>query len=338
VSALELLKLSRLFGESMERLLDASAEEPIEELVMLRAESVDALARAELQRFLTLCREYQRLEEWTDEVRTPDLRQPAAILTTYAQARALADEERKRLDLGLTPAHQLLIVLEDRVGIKVISLDAGSFLSGASVESEHFGPAIFLNRSQVPDRQVFTLAHEYFHLLTRGRVTGSRSGRPVHLCEVRQPGETRNRGEEMANQFAAQLLVPVEHFVDSIKRRADAKGSLNTADLVGLARYFGVSVQAVLTRMAMLKMISWDVARDAYADPELTETLKTDDGEQVIEPARFKRLAVKAYLAEQISRSRLAELLAVNVADVEREVARYGGKEAGRDLKFVLPR
>ena len=122
VSALELFELSRLFGEPMEHLLGASAHVPEEELFMLRAEAVDALAKAELQRFVARCVDYQRLEEWTNEVRTPDLRQPRAILATYPQARALADEERKRLDLGLTPAHQLLVVLEDRVGIKVLSL------------------------------------------------------------------------------------------------------------------------------------------------------------------------------------------------------------------------
>ena len=54
--------------------------------------------------------------------------------------------------------------------------------------------------------------------------------------------------------------------------------------------------------------------------------------------ARFKRLAVKAHLAEQISRSRLAELLDVNIADVDREVRRFGGEEAGHDVHFVMPR
>ena len=338
VSAFELFQLSRLFGEPMEHLIGASAHEPEEELVMLRAEAVDALARAELQRFVGRCVDYQRLEEWTGEVRTADLRQPRAILSTYPQARALADDERKRLELGLTPAHQLLVVLEDRVGIKVLSLPIGAHLSGASVYSDRFGPAILLNSSHSVQRQVFTLAHEYFHLLTRGRVTGSKGARPVHLCEATKPGVARDRGEELANQFAAQLLVPVQHFVDQVKQLVDDKKSLGNPDLVGLARYFGVSLQAVLTRMAMVKMIPWETAREAYADPELQQALKAEGGEQVLEPARFKRLAVKAHLAEQISRSRLAELLDVNIADVDREVRRFGGEEAGHDVHFVMPR
>lgn len=338
VTAMELFQLARLFGEPMEHLLGTAAHDPDEELLTLRADAIDALARAELHRFITLCNEYYQLEHWTGEERSPDLRQPRAIIATYPQARALADEERKRLDLGLTPAHHLLSVLEERVGIKVLSLAVGTELSGASVYSERFGPAILINRSQAAGRQAFTLAHEYFHLLTRGRVAGSKGARPAHLCEAQMPGETRDRGEVLANQFAAQLLVPVEHFVEQIRRVVDAKRTLNTPDLVGLARYFGVSVQAVLTRMAMLKMIPWEAARAAYADPELTQALRTNGGEHIPEPARFKRLAVKAYLAKQVSRSRLAELLDVNIADVDREVGRFGGEEAGRDLKFVMPR
>ena len=53
---------------------------------------------------------------------------------------------------------------------------------------------------------------------------------------------------------------------------------------------------------------------------------------------RIRLEALKAYLAEHISRSRLAELLDVNTADVDREVKRFGGEEAGRDVPFVMPR
>jgi len=59
----------------MEHLLGTIAHEPDEELVMLRAEAVDAPARAELRRFVSRCADYQQLEEWTGSVRTPELRQ-----------------------------------------------------------------------------------------------------------------------------------------------------------------------------------------------------------------------------------------------------------------------
>lgn len=338
LSAVELLKLSRLFGEPMEHLLGTSAHEPDEELVMLRAEAVDVPARAELRRFVSRCADYQQMEEWTGAVRTPELRQLQAVLSNYQQARALADEERKRFDLGVTPAHQLLVVLEDRVGIKVLAQPIGPHLSGASVYSQRFGPAILLNSSNTPERQTFTLAHEYFHLLTRGRVSDSKGAQPVHLCEPPKPGVSRDAGEELANQFAAQLLVPPQHFVDQIRQLVDDRKSLSNSDLIALARYFGVSVTAIVTRMAMLNMIPWKTAREVYGDPELRQSFKAQVGERVLEPTRFKRLAVKAYLAEHISRSRLAELLEINTADVDSEVKRFGGEETGRDVRFVMPR
>jgi len=67
------------------------------------------------------------------------------------------------------------------------------------------------------------------------------------------------------------------------------------------------------------------------------EILRTG-GEQVPEPKRFRRLAVKAYLAERISRARLAELLDINIAEVEDEVRRFGGEDASRGVKVSLPR
>lgn len=337
VSALELLELSRLYGEPMEHLLGSTAHDPEEELLALRADAVDSTVRAELHRFVNRCGDYQWLEESTGEARVPDLRSPRAILSTYHQARDLAEQERKRLDLGLTPAHQLLLVLEDRVGIKVLAMPVGKKLSGASLHSERFGQAILLNSSEQPRRQVFTLAHEYFHLLTRGRVTGSKGAQPAHLCEARVLGQTRDRGEELANQFAGQLLMPVDHLVEQIRRHTDESGSLDVPSQVALAQYFGVSVQAILTRMAMLKMIPWDVAREAPADPDL-RLFRTNGDDLVCQPLRFKHLAVKAYRDEQISKSRLAELLGVNVADVDQESARFGGKDSGHDVNVTLPR
>ncbi len=339
LSAVELLQLSRLFGEPMDHLLGVAAHQPDEELVMLRAEVVvDSSARAELRRFVSRCADYQQLEEWTGSVRTPELRQLRAILSSYPQARSLADEERRRFDLGMTPAHQLLVVIEDRVGIKVLAQPLATHLSGASIYSERFGPAILLNSSNTPQRQVFTLAHEYFHLLTRGRVSGSKGAQPVHLCEPPMFDVARDPGEELANQFAGQLLVPPQQFVEQIKQLVDDKKFLNNQDLATLARHFGVSVVAIVTRMAMLKMIPWEKAREANNDPELRQISKAQAGEQVLKPSRFQRLAVKAYLAEHISRSRLAELLEVNTGDVDRDIQRFVGEEAGPGLRFVMPR
>ena len=339
LAAVELFALAKLFGESMEQLLGIQEHAPEEELVMLRADEITASSRAELNRFVHLCHEYRQLEEWAGELRDPDLRPPRAILSNYEQAHALADEERKRLDLGTTPAHQLLRVLEDHVGIKILFLSLDEGLSGASVKSPSFGPAILVNRTHPPGRRAFTLAHEYFHLLTQGRVANSKGAQSVHLCESRKPGEKKDRAEQLADQFTGHLLLPRQHFIEQLRRLLREDGRLESLDLIGVARYFGVSVQAVCVQMAALKIVPWEEAKRLYGDPELQEGIvKAGEDKQAPEPTRFKRLAVKAYLAEQVSRSRLAELLEINVADVEDEIRSFGGEEAGRGVKLSLPR
>ena len=339
LSAVELFELARLFGEPMEHLLGLAEHAPEEDLVMLRAETVTPSTRAELRRFVSLCHEYRQLEEWAGEAREPDLRSVREVLSTYEQARALAAQERKRLDLGATPAHRLLMVLEEQVRVKVLFLEVNKAISGAAVTSARFGPAILVNRRHSAGRRAFTLAHEYFHLLTRGRVARSRGAQAVHLCEARAPDGGKDRGEQLADQFAAELLMPSEHFVERIRELVGDDRTIDIVDLIGVARYFGVSVHAVFVRMAALRMVTWGTAKQAYEDPEVQEEiLKRGGGEQAPEPMRFKRLGVKAFLAGQISRGRLAELLDVNVADVQQELSRFGGEDASRGVRVSLPR
>src|SRR2546425_8841784 len=92
LSATELFKLAQLFGEPMEHLLGMGDFAPDDELVMLRAEAVTATTKAELNRFVHLCREYARLEEVTAERREPDMRPVRGILSTWGQAWKLADD------------------------------------------------------------------------------------------------------------------------------------------------------------------------------------------------------------------------------------------------------
>jgi len=336
LSATELFELAKLFGEPMEYLLGREEHRPEEELVMLRADAITPLTRAELRRFATRCQDYRQLEEWTGEVREPDLRKPNRILATFEQAQMLADEERKRLDLGLTPAHQLLDVLEERIGIKVLLMQLDEGISGASISSPRFGPAILVNGNHPAGRRVFTLAHEYFHLLTEGRVANSKGARAAYLCEARRPDEKKDRAEQLADQFAGQLLMPRQHFVEQLQRLVRGNKMIEALDLIGVARYFGVSVQAVFVRMAALKIVPWDVADKAYNDPEVQDSIR-NGGEQSPKPTRFKRLAVKAFLAGEISRSRLAELLDISIVDVDDVVQRYGGEDARRGVRLALP-
>ncbi|MGH7710554.1 MAG: ImmA/IrrE family metallo-endopeptidase [Gemmatimonadaceae bacterium] len=339
VSAAELVALSRLFGESLERILGLVEHPAEEELVLLRAAAVPSPAQSQLNRWIHLCETYHQLEECVGEQRDADIRPVRRILSSYEQAHELADEERRRLGLGLTPAHQFLEVLEERAGMKVLFLELDDQVSGASVQSQRFGPAILINRRHSQGRRAFTLAHEYFHLLTRGRVARSRAPHALHLCEERAPGEAKDRAEQLADRFAGRLLLPPQHFVDRLLDARCEDGTINHVDLIGIARYFGVSVQAVFVQLAVLKVVPWAIAKAAYADPKLQDRiLETSPGAPGPEPLRFRRLAVKAFTADCISRGRLAELLDVNVAEVDDQLARHGAGGSGGSVRATLPR
>ena len=94
--------------------------------------------------------------------------------------------------------------IESRWGVMVFQelMDNGS---GATTRGE-FGTAILENAAEPPKRRAFSLAHELFHLLTWGdepRPTGG------------ETEDSSKREEQMANAFAAALLMPA----DVVKRK-----------------------------------------------------------------------------------------------------------------------
>lgn len=329
VTALELYRLSRILGVSMEELLGVERQAEGEEL-MYRAERLEPAAGAALTEFRGWCREYRRLEEWAGEVRD-GVRAVDYPLTTQRQAMALADEERRRLDLGATPGRGLLEALEG-LGIKVWVRSLPDSISGASLRSEEFGSAIVVNADHSPGRQVFTLAHEYFHLLTQHAVPGS-SGFGGQVCAVGLLGPGRSRGERLADVFAGHLLLPPDEFIGQLQQLRRPDGSISRFDLIGLARRFGVSVQAVFVGLARLRLVPWELAREAYSDSELQDEILRVGGEVVLEPRRLWRLAFKAYQGRRITRARLGELLGLGPDQVDEYLRAWGSRKAG-ELKI----
>jgi len=267
VSASELAAFSRLFGEPVQRLLARPSGDTALERLVLRSAELASAGRDALRRFVDTCAAYQDLEEKLATSRVADLRAVETPLHRLEHAEQLADQERRRVDLGVTPGRQLLDVLEETLGVKVVAFEMESALSGASVRDEYFGAAILLNRAHSPGRQVFTLAHEYFHLLTHGRVAGATGGdeTTAHVNDVVERSE-KTKVEEFADHFAGHLLLPREHLLQCVQRIARDDGLVNTLDIVGMARYFGVSVQAVFRRLSVLGVISRETADAAYSD------------------------------------------------------------------------
>lgn len=103
-------------------------------------------------------------------------------------------------ELGDVPATRLVEVMERELGALVLMVDAFEGISGAACRLPELD-AVLINRHEVAGRRHFDLGHELFHILTWDAMP------PEHTEEARETGG--NRVEQLANNFASAVLMPV---------------------------------------------------------------------------------------------------------------------------------
>ena len=133
---------------------------------------------------------------------TPLLRRSLGLSrhSRFEDAMQAGDRFVAEFDLGETPAIRLAEVMERKLGILVLMVDASDGISGAACRLPELD-AVLIARREVAGRRHFDLAHELFHILTWDAMP------PEHSEEARETGG--NRVEQLANNFAAAVLMPV---------------------------------------------------------------------------------------------------------------------------------
>lgn len=133
----------------------------------------------------------------------PLLRQTLSLnrFSSYEDAMQAGERFASQFELGKAPALQLAEVMERDLDILVLMVDATDGVSGAACHLPDLD-AVLIARREVAGRRHFDLAHELFHILTWEAMP------PKHLEE--SEGESRNRVEQLANNFAAAVLMPSE--------------------------------------------------------------------------------------------------------------------------------
>ena len=121
--------------------------------------------------------------------------------SSYEDAMQAGERFADQFDLGKAPALQLAEVMEKELDILVLMVDAIDGVSGAACHLPDLD-AVLIARREVPGRRYFDLAHELFHILTWEAMP------PKHVEE--SESEPRNRVEQLANNFAAAVLMPLE--------------------------------------------------------------------------------------------------------------------------------
>lgn len=161
-----------------------------------------------------------------------------------------------------------------------------SLISGLSYRGAT--TVIFINSQHTKERRLFTLAHEFAHVLFHlGR-------NPSHETVVSVVASTRDPEEKQANQFAGELLMPSAE-MDQLLREWGS--SLRQPVMLGMAaKTFNVSVDAMFYRLVGRGAFRWEEKTKYIAAPpkekEMPEFRVSELEEQVSN--EFLRTAISS--------------------------------------------
>ena len=244
VKAWELVQLAKLLFVELSELVTIEEPEPLPSVLWRASPTTEpTIKQAD---FLSRCQQYATLEALSA---APPPRpfpkkkvNPHSI--NFADARELAQEIHREFALGDRPAAVLENTLEDYYGVKVWYAELNEGSAAATVGS--FGPAILMNLQEAPWRRNYNFAHEVFHLVTWDSI-------PPQLLSENQ--DLWDKIEKMANAFASCLLLPGDSVRVEFEKRV-VNGKISFTDLVGIARKFDVSTEALLYRFLHLGLFN----------------------------------------------------------------------------------
>ena len=239
----------------------------------------------------------------------PFLRRTLALSrwSSYEEAMQAGERFAVQFDLGKAPAISLGDVMQRELGILVLMVNACHGVSGASCRLPDLD-VVLIARGEVAGRRHFDLAHELFHLLTWDAMP------PEHTEESLETGG--NRVEQLANNFAAALLMPESYMAqfEDWQRLNDAQ---LIASLNALADELAVTSSALRWRLVALRHLKPEEAR---AIPEAALRNNGHGMPQGDSPDLFSKGFVevmgRAVDEGYLSVRRLANLLDMNIEDL----------------------
>ncbi|MGD0264146.1 MAG: XRE family transcriptional regulator [Candidatus Methylomirabilota bacterium] len=317
VKAWELVRLAKALRMSMTDLL-ADTEPGSDPVVMWRNQPVEAHKDRE-ETFLGRCRRYAHVANAVGTESHLPLPKVQADPTSFdwGHAQGLAHEVWQQLGLGTRPAVALIPILEERYGIQIWYMDLGREGSAACVVGD-FGAAILMNSSEAPWRRNFNLGHELFHIITWGSFPPDK---------VQKDPGLEKQMDRLANAFSSSLLLPAELVIPELDKRV-SKRKISYADLIGLAREFDVSTEALLWRLYTLKRLEKDIVEKLLENDEFRDLDRASMRGRWWDPSplpeRFVRLAFLAYQKGRLSRSRLAQYLETSLPGLPAHLMEYG--------------
>jgi Zn-dependent peptidase ImmA (M78 family) len=223
-------------------------------------------------------------------------------------AEGLAIAERHRLGLGDGPIPVLRNLLEQHVGLRIfyLPLEPSSKYSEIYAYNETLGGCLAINSQHPEERCRLSLAHGYAHFLADRY-------RPRVLMEDQY--QRVPESERFAHSFATYFLMPTQALKQRFNAMYQEKGRVTPADLVKLAHYYGVSLQAMIYRLEEMRLIPsgiWEKLKEkGFRVKEARQQLGLAEfpAQRDKLPLGYQRLAVLAYNQEEISEGQLAHFL-----------------------------
>jgi len=310
LSAEELLKLMSLLGKDMEYFTDTFS------LAGEGAFSWRAVgaAPASLDDFEAKAGKwiatFRRLGEIKGEPFNPlSQRLMLTERSSFEEAQAAGEALVADWELGNVPANNLSNVIEDRLKILVLYVDAPAGISGAACQLPQFN-TILINRREPDGRRNYDFAHEIFHILTWSAMPP----RPYDQAD-KVEGTKAKRVEQLANNFAAALLMPSA----SLKPRWEKRGDQDLHDWLNeTASELLVTSDALYWRLRQIGWLTQAASLEINRD-RLTWNGRSPSAQTL--PKLFSRRFVErlhwALERGELSVRRAAELLDCTVEDLD---------------------
>jgi Zn-dependent peptidase ImmA (M78 family)/DNA-binding XRE family transcriptional regulator len=314
IKAGELIKLAQTYGRQVSDFVRARPEIVPFQVQFRSVQLTDDLNGDEIRQSITdfeeHCQDYLELEAIMDSVYRPRYPQVYEIDGEQIEqiAEAVAIEERNRLNVGDGPFSQLRQVLENDVGLRIfyLPLRPSGKISAMYAYSVELGGCIAVNSQHPEERRRWSLAHDYAHFLTQRE-------RPEILPTagyIRVP-----RSERFADAFAKYFLMPTSGLLKRARARLSENGQLTIADVLILANYYAVSVEAMTHRLEELGLVrpgAWMRIQEMklpIREAKRELGLAPVTGFEETFPQRYLLLAIAAYKQDRITEGQLAQFL-----------------------------
>lgn len=176
----------------------------------------------------------------------------------------------------------------------------------AFVLLDDYAPLIFINQKDSYTARIFSLVHEFIHLL-RGS------------DELLQGSNHDWQEERLINHVTSSFLMPRKQFIEVISRK----------DIIGTARYFCVSPEAARIRAKQLKLIEKieDIRLPEQPIPKKGKGGNPYNNALSYNDNRFMSVLVEAQYQGKVQPTKAASLMGISTKMLDETVKRFNDRE-----------